>query len=181
MLKKIILIGAMTVAMSSMAAASGFYVGAGLGGITEVDNVMGDMTASTTGVNGTVITGYAWDHKDTFYLGLEGFYDIIALKYTDTDADGNESTTSSIEQTGGVRLLPGFHVSPDSVVYGLAGLVLSNAQLGVQPGAQFGLGFTSDITSNFAIRGDLIYSDYTAFFDDLTTTEADVVAVYKFG
>ena len=88
MMKKILMVGVITLAASSVAEADGFYMGAGLGGLelknhltdTVTDNEVeppktteGTAKGSKLGVNGTILGGYAWESPDSYFIGLEAF------------------------------------------------------------------------------------------------------------
>jgi outer membrane immunogenic protein len=231
MIKKTLLVGAIALAMSGVACASGFYVGGGLGAsvlkntstesATVTDEFSPDHPTNQSahshnenlGGNVTVLTGYAWDTVDQYYVGLEAF---------DNASNAQVSTQSILYDTNsanlkvkmnnvyGLRLLPGYHITPDTVAYGILGVVRGNEKLTVSEsdgsgsstynlkGYQVGLGAMTNLSKNVALRGDVIYTGYQSqhfaddeisngfdFSDEVkihpSTTEANVDLLYKFG
>ena len=112
-----------------------------------------------------------------------------------------------INNVYGVRVLPGVHLAPETVGYGILGyargdMKLSTSEEGETPsknyklnGYQVGLGSMTDLSKNVALRGDLIYTGYKSktIVDSADSTgsanvklkpstmEFNIVAVYKFG
>lgn len=221
MIKSIVLTSVLGLTVSGAAMADGFYAGAGLGGselqakYTGTLSVTGEPTktssshGSASGLNATVLAGYAWEDPDSYFVGLEAFDNNSSAQTTTTVTTGAVTGSIDVETNNvyGVRVLPGYHLTQDTVGYGILGVARSNMQVTGGSGGyygtsdynfngyQLGLGSMTNLSTHFALRGDVIYSAYesqaiiTSAGNDVSlseklkpaTMEFNLVAVYKFG
>ncbi|MCD6047283.1 MAG: hypothetical protein K0S08_930 [Gammaproteobacteria bacterium] len=218
MLKKSLLVGAIALAASSVALADGFYVGAGIGGTGFHDKVDNTLTVDgvtetsssdhgNLGVLGGLLAGYTWNFANQFNLGVEGFANATSAKISHTSMDG-DTTNVKARYNYGVRLVPGYQVTPDTDVHAIVGYVRGNfkaeatdADTGASAsktqnlnGFQLGVGSGTNVAKNVVVRGDIIYSGYqnkTNSFSDgvvslsnknkFNTLDGVVSVAYKFG
>jgi len=227
-IKKIILTqtAIISIAASSCALADGFYAGIGAGASSfnnilstannaiasnVISNSSGDM--GSTGVIGSLFAGYNFSFANKCNLGLEAFSNIMS-----TSTTHNMNTTSAIaiitqdlkissRYTYGLRILPGYEITPDTTGHIILGYARGNFKITNNGkfnnisatfnsnGLQTGLGFTTAITKNLALGLDAIYTTYasqtvnglTASGTPLTyknkpyTLEGIVSLQYKFG
>lgn len=191
----------------------GVYVGLGIGAIDFDNKMTGTLDYSTTstsqtnsesnvGVNGVLDLGYSWTFPSRLFFGIEGFGTLTSAKNSqsinETQTTGNYTTSVDDtvdfkwQGTYGARVLPGFQVSPRSVLYGIVGYTRGNAELsnssnnstitnnttatseiidGPRSGAsstygfngyQLGVGTMIDLIGNLSLRADVIYSGYSS-------------------
>lgn len=230
--KSIVMLAWCALACSSVAKADGFYVGAGLGSLnldnktttTNSATIQGDgfdisssysrsQENSALGVNASVLMGYAWDTPDSYYVGLEAFDNVSSAKVKSTfglDGDSYQGQLK-INNTLGLRLLPGYHLAPNVVAYGILGVARSrmDAKVSVDglsgssvynfTGYQAGVGGMVKVSQQVSLRADAVYTDYgskTVYQDSFSdgtvseasaiklhpsTTEFNLAAVYNFG
>ncbi len=162
------------------------------------------------GVNGTVMAGYSWSFSNRMYLGLESFYNYSSAKVSangtssSRNTDAVEETTSDLRlnYVYGARVLPGYQVTPDAVVYGILGVArgnfrasgTANAYLyGSEPvdgsatgsqnfnlnAYQLGFGAMIDMSEHVALRGDVIYSGYQSKTLEATNTATQATTTYE--
>lgn len=183
MKKSVVLVGAALLTVSGLATADGFYMGAGVGALqlnntfafsetqTDTPDINLSQTGHGTSVNGTVLVGYAWENPNDYFIGLEAFQNMSDAQASATLSDqyGSENLHLKIKDIYGIRLLPGYHLTPDTVAYGIVGLAHSKMELSNDNGVatdddvngyQLGTGMMTKITPNVALRGDLIYTGY---------------------
>jgi hypothetical protein len=182
MFKKTLLVGAVALAVAGAASADGFYVGAGIGGIGlhqatsitfvndygDTDHLSND--GGTLGVTGGLLAGYNFNFANQMNLGIEGFANMTSAKQNSelVSTSGNDVATVSTvlkeKYNYGVRLVPGYQVTPDSDMHVLVGYVrghfTANSENTNANGFQLGLGSTTSVTKEFSLRGDIIYSGY---------------------
>ena len=191
-------VGVGALAAADSLSASGTATSSGILGGTAEGSANNDLGGIS--VNSYVLGGYSWVFPNKLFLGAEVFGSL-------TNASGSASAStvsasdSGFHSTGvanggltfteeggyGVRALPGYQVSPDAVVYAIAGWSNMTANIGVNGSAtttvadvdaadvaisgsssdsynfngyQLGLGSMINVTSNIAVRGDLIWSSY---------------------
>lgn len=218
MMKKTLLVGALSLVASGAALANGFYAGAGVGTLnldakTVDTTAAGTVTTSDTGnlgVNGVVMGGYEFAFANRMVLGLEAFGNYTSAKISNsTDVRSGLDTNSSLrlQSVYGVRVLPGYQVCESTSFHGILGVArghfISSGSADVNAstesgsshfsvnGYELGLGTTTDVYKNIAVRTDLIYTGYQSkTFEDNdgdtykiepSTVEFNVAAVYKFG
>jgi opacity protein-like surface antigen len=190
----------------------GPYVGIGLGGIgfqnevtsqgsvtlngLEARNVSSSADGGTVALNSFLLAGYAWTFPNKVFLGGEIFGNLtnapVTLNSTSSGIDaitgantsGNANVDMTLQGAYGVRALPGYQVTPSSVVYGIVGYSraytetsttnnlatdLDGTSVGYNLGSsnhywfnglQLGLGSMISVTDNIALRGDLIWTGY---------------------
>lgn len=225
-----LLVGAALLGVAGLATADSFYMGAGVGAL-QLNNTVTDQgstnfpddpelnsnwnvtaTGHGTGVNGTLVLGYAWENPNDYFIGVEAFQNMSNAKATATlaDADNSIAYHMKIKDVYGVRVLPGYHFTPDTVGYGILGLAHGKMQLTANDdddsdaknydlnGYQVGAGMMTKITPNIAVRGDLIYTGYAKSTDSIdqningdtasdsfsikpSTMEANIDLMYSFG
>ncbi len=205
MFKKSLLVGAIAVAASSVALADGAYVGVGLGAqamhdkmqVTSVTNG-GTNNVGNFGAMGGLYAGYGFNFANQFNLGLEAFGNIDSAKAV--DSTGGKFAGIKSRYDYGVRVLPGYQITPDTTGYILAGYVRGNFQNQTQSGGnqnfnangfQVGLGSQTNIAKNVGLRGDFYYNGFQSktVTDSLSNTYSNkintlngVLSVnYKFG
>ncbi len=190
----------------------GPYVGIGLGGMgfstditsqgsvtlngLEARNVSSSADGGEVGLNSFLLAGYGWTFPNKVFLGAEIFGTLtnapVTLNTTSSGVDaltgattsGNANVNMTLDGTYGVRVLPGYQVTPSSVVYGIVGYsrahtdtsttnnlttALDGGSTGYDlsssnhywfNGLQLGLGSMISVTDNIALRGDLIWTGY---------------------
>ncbi len=171
-------------------------------GSVNLDNADG----GNYGLNSYLLVGYGWTFPNKVFLGGEIFGNLTNVPVsvnanvngqgaTDgivtADAAGNASGTinQTLQNVYGIRLLPGYQVTPSSVVYGIIGyarahtntsaggagggdlaigdLVDETGSVGGSVsssynynGLQLGLGSMISVTDHIALRADLIWTGY---------------------
>jgi opacity protein-like surface antigen len=188
----------------------GPYVGIGVGGIGFENKITQDGTSGIIGVtdktisntadggnyglNSYLLAGYAYTFPNKVFLGGEIFGTLTNVpvsvnnNYSGSHAEPASSFTSStdtsmtLEGTYGVRVLPGYQVTPSSVVYGIVGYSRARASTSTVNtytttpagetstantsdsfwfnGLELGLGSMISVTDHIALRGDLIWTGY---------------------
>lgn len=196
MFKKTLLVGAIALAASGAALADGFYVGGDLGATSFM--VKDQINQSSSGFSSSVDTGklggnigllggYAWVFPNQFFLGAEAFAQATSAKINFNAAGGGSSDDADVKlrYVYGLRVLPGYALTPDTNVYGIVGYARANVKFDGSAGTvsgsttknfngyQLGLGSMTNINKNVALRGDVIYTGYqsktfTANATDLT-------------
>ena len=206
-------IGALALIASGTAAANGFYVGAGLGVINQSNKSTNTIlqlsedidgaylpystsqTNSALGINGTLLGGYSWLFANHFVIALEAFVNSSNAKvdYEQTTHVLNVTSDFSLSSTYGLRLLPGYQVTPETKVYGIVGYARASGSLdnnadatvngGVVPftnkqdyqfnGYQLGFGSETQLSEHFSLRGDVIYTGYDSQSVDAQYTFLD--------
>lgn len=165
---------------------NGFYVGAGIGTTSFVDQLktpnerhqLGNM-----GFAGQLLLGYEFTFANHFGFGLEAFG-----TGTTAQASVNHYTNSSVLRSNynynyGVRVLPGYQFGGDTIAFLTVGYVRGNFKLtdnGVYGtvsnnyntnGYQLGLGMARSLSEHFGIRVDFIYNGYSSdSFNGVSTT-----------
>lgn len=196
--------------ISPLAMANGFYVGGGAGAIylktklsTTTDFTSEHVLRSTstddfptdTTFNSTLFLGYGHTFKNKAYLALEAFGNWPSLK-TEGEATGAYATNTSdlsFNSVYGIRLLPGYQLTPKITAYGIVGyarakvhtdstlmgtinsvpsLNTSSSINETLNGYQLGLGAMTKITEHVSLRGDAIYSSYE-HTSPVTTTSSN--------
>lgn len=212
------LVGAVCLSMVSVASADGIYVGAGAGVMqlksaydyssseTGAPTYNNNFTGRGTSLNGTVLLGYAWDHPNDYFIGLETYSNVSDAQATGTLANGAQLHLK-LQNAYGIRVLPGYYFTPDTVGYGIIGLARGNFKLSDDygdsdseylNGYQVGVGSMTKLTPNVGLRGDVIYTSYNKMKESEsasdgeftaseslsakpTTLEANVDLIYSFG
>ena len=173
MFKKVLLVAA--VALSTTAFADGFYAGAGLGGsslhvkLTDSGNNHSGNYGSTDVVGG-LLGGYSFNMANQVNLGVEAFFNGTSDKISQTNANG--SSDVKLRYNYGVRVLPGYQLTPDTDMHLIAGYVRGNFKFdssdtdsSASPhynrnGYQAGFGLGTNVDKNVFLRADMIYSGY---------------------
>lgn len=225
MMKKTLLVSVMAMMASSAAFANGFYAGAGVGAMdfNNKETASGTFTrngtlpisgggtatnnAGSVGLNTELLAGYAWSFPNKLFVGLEAFGNYTTAKINgsgDTDVaiasagiSGEGTAEMKINYVYGVRVLPGFQVTPETVAYGILGYARANtrvtssntitsAALGSSSdsnsdyynfnGVQLGLGSMTEVAKNVSIRGDVIYTGYKSRTQEGSVTDANGTA-----
>lgn len=190
----------------------GPYVGIGLGGIgfatdstsqgsvtlngLDARSVSSSSDGGEVALNSFLLAGYGWTFPNKVFFGAEIFGNLtnapVTLNTTSSSVDaltgatttGNANVNMTLEGDYGVRILPGYQVTPSSVVYGIIGYSraytntsttnnLTTSVAGTEVGydlsssdhfwfngLQLGLGSMISVTDNIALRGDLIWTGY---------------------
>lgn len=206
MIRKQWVVGALACLACGSALANGFYVGGGAG-LLEFKNKWSstltssifhgeeDATISTESkkggdmnINGTVLAGYQWAFANHFALALEAFTNRSATELTDDSTMYGIQRDATLKSgwTYGLRVLPGYQVTPDTQVYGIVGYahtsttldtnsaatqeniylsIGSNSEHTQFDGYQLGLGTKIDlpqVSPHLAVRTDVIYTGYAS-------------------
>ena len=186
----------------------GFYVGIGAGGIGLIENITASVSSTSgdgylttgqdavednggIGVIGTIFAGYSWYLPKKLFLSAEIFGDYTHTPVTESDTETadmvtiSHSGTTTLESVYGARLLPGYQVADNAVVYGIVGYARSHVNESSNGfnasdsrsdttlinwpagesttnynGYQLGIGSMIDVAKHFAVRGDIIYTGY---------------------
>lgn len=200
-----IAISSLLVAGSAQAARNGWYGGVDIGASSFQDKIsITNAGNATYGVQGGVLGlfgGYDLAFTNCFNLGMEAFLNGFNNKIKVTNDAGN-TLESKLRYNWGVRVLPGYNITPERVVYLLAGYVNGNFRLTDNGnysvasnsynsgGYQLGIGGASSISRNLVLRGDIISSSYANksfngssninYKNQLSSLEGEIALVYKF-
>ncbi len=119
-----------------------------------------DSTAdgSGTGVNGTGIVGFSFTTPNRFFMGMEGFYDLMSVSTNTSTTTSNTlgNTTGSVtgepdtkmDYAYGFRVLPGYQATQSTVIYGIVGYSLAHATTGVTLSGEATNSNTAETASN---------------------------------
>lgn len=170
--------------------------------------------AGSVGLNTTLLAGYAWNFPNKLFVGLEAFGDyttakvkadtnftaatqmptgLLGMSASSLDMSAAATTEMKINYVYGVRVLPGYLVTADTVAYGILGYARANTRLTSTStvdmlgstgttsasdyynfdGMQLGFGSMTEIAKNVSLRGDVIYTAYKSkTIEDTITTGA---------
>lgn len=176
--------------------------GSAAGVIDDAIFVTGDGAASASqtggniGLNSELFVGYAWHLPKNMFLGTEIFGNLMntpvnanvdagaGTTVLGATATATANTDLTLQSAYGIRALPGYQVTNNAVVYGIAGWVGSRVKgstygsttFGADGssdtlsgsseetynyyGYQLGLGSMINVTEHILVRGDMIYSGY---------------------
>ena len=149
---------------------TGLYLGGTLGygfGATDVTGGSGAFDLDANGGVGTVFAGYNWQ-AGRAVLGIEA--DIGTGYLDDSLGAGLGLVSADLNVMGSLRARAGYLVTPAFMVYGTAGLAVANFDFranGITAsetlfGYQVGAGTELEITSNWSMRMEYIYTDLGA-------------------
>ncbi len=145
------------------------------------------------GIVGGGLLGYDFTLLNQLKLGLEGFgyADGINL-LTRQNYSPQTSYNVNIRRNGGVRLLPGYEFTPGTIAHVIVGYSYAtfnandNGDYGLlsthfsKNGFQGGLGVKTPLFKNLSIRGDMLYTTYSAQTSyGVTTTVPSSVQTYR--
>lgn len=194
----------------------GFYIGGDVGVANLLDKestlyVPGSYDThqfSATGFVGGGMIGYDYDFNDRLKLGVEGFIQGTALNIAAKQLYGTQpSYRVNMRYNTGVRVLPGYAFSPDTIGHVLLGY--SYAKFHLNDNGNYGFinqnvssnGFQSGLGirvpcyfKNLSLRGDMIYTTYAAntalglssalapqnYHNNFATLEGNLSLIYKF-
>jgi len=206
MFKKTLLTAALVVAATGVASADGFYVGAGVGGSGLHSNNSYNHTETVDlgniGLVGGLFGGYNFNFANQINLGVEAFGNFDSANMHNNASIHNSST--KLQYNYGLRFLPGYQLTADTDLHLLAGVAMGHEKYDRNPtggtsasgttnaaGFQMGFGSGTAVNSNFAVRGDIIYTGYKSktftLSDSHTQTlkmsslDGVVSGEYKFG
>lgn len=183
-----------------------FYLGGGVGADSLNDKLTvsssGNTQKGNLGFIGGIFGGYEWTFRNCFNLGVEAFADSAVVRIKDYQTSNQAALELKYRYNYGVRVLPGYRFAPGSVVYLIGGGVEGNFKMtdtGYYSnvsntfnslGYQLGIGASSLIWKNLSLRGDAIYSAYSAnsfngsgnvnYHNNISTLDALVSLSYKF-
>ncbi|PJD93055.1 MAG: hypothetical protein CK424_03380 [Legionella sp.] len=193
---------------------TGYYVGLDVGvsnliNSESTENPLQSHQLSATGIIGGGLVGYDFSLYNRFKIGFEGFMNANGLHIaTRSFTPPSNSFTTSSQYNAGLRVLPGFEFSQDTVGHILLGY--SNAKFTIQDsgnygyidqelnknGFQCGLGMKTTITKQISIRIDALYTTYghissiggsntpgftyQTYHNNFSTVEGDLTLIYKF-
>lgn len=187
-------------------AANGFYVGGGVGANNLFDRVTvsenGNLNSGNTGFIGGIFAGYDWQLPYCYDLALEVFGDSTTARIKDYQTSNQASLELKYRYNYGLRVLPGYRVSPNSVVYLVLGGVDGHFKMTDSGyysvandtfntvGYQLGIGASSALWKNLSLRGDGIYTSYNAnslngssninYHNNISTIDVMLSLSYKF-
>lgn len=192
-----------------------FYVGANLGlaSLTDKESTNNPINdthyLSSTGLLGGALVGYDFTLRDQFKLGLEAFANVADLSIADNQNYAPiTSYTVNMRDNYGIRLLPGFALTPGTVGHLIVGYsygkfsINDNGNYGIvgtqfnKSGIQFGAGVTTALFKNISVRFDVLYTDYASqstngvttttppgiqsYQNNLAVLEGNLALIYKF-
>jgi len=205
MLKKLLVATAVAAASTSIAFAAnnGPYVGVDLG-VNNSTFKLNDANNNqhNVGSNGAlagVFGGYSASVSPLVSLGGEAFINASNAQAKDVVL-GSASTnlTLKTKYSYGLRFVPGLSISDKTSAYGILGVVrtrfdavqsqatASKTDRRNVTGGQIGAGIQTDLTSNLALRGEYVYTNYRSFNTTMlnglkpSTGQATLGLVYKF-
>ena len=191
MLKKTLLTALLALTATGVASANGFYAGAGVGG-SALHSSNGLTQSGTTtshyignlGALGSLFAGYNFNLDNQMNLGLEAFINADSVK-----AQYQTSTytlTEKLTYNYGLRFVPAYQITADTDLHLLAGIARGHFTGSDSTGGgddskniygwQGGFGATTAVNSNFAVRTDIIYTDYKKQTYNLGTESASLKA-----
>lgn len=212
MFKKIVMGCAILAATSTVAFADGAYVGGALG-LSSNTFKLNDAASQTTNFQKDELTigglaGYGSTFNDILYLGGEAFLNGgSATTSTKTIDNGSQTAKLTSTYNYGIDFVPGIKVTPSTMIYGKVGLSEARFKLtenlapgftsGVagtssenRLGGRLGLGAQTDVSTNFAVRGEFVHTAYRGFTEPSNagfqnritpkTNTATIGLVYKF-
>lgn len=201
-IKKIILTHTTIIGLvaSSCVLANGFYTGIGAGAssfnntIATSDN-QESYDFGSIGVIGSLFAGYNFSLAHKLNLGLEAFGNTMSASVTADHVNNNVTindntlgiaTNSELKISSryayGLRILPGYEITSDTICHIILGYVRGNFKLtdngryGIASsvfnsnGLQTGIGLSTHITKNIILGVDAIYTTYTSQMVSGTTT-----------
>jgi outer membrane immunogenic protein len=201
MLKKIFITTALLIT-SNITFAAAPYVGLSIGANntnfhlnetwmgTTLDNVSG------TKPNINIFGGYGGLITNTIYLGGEVFFnDTLGTMHVTYPM--NTSLEYQTRHSYGFNIIPGFMLSPTTMLYGRVGFVRTNFETSVSnvfdsdndavdvSGTQGGLGLQTSLNNHLDLRGEFVYTKYSSFTtygieSKPTSNQFNIGLVYKF-
>lgn len=139
-------------------------------GLTQADDFLGDIgTMKLKGANAGVHVGYRWQ-KDRWVFGPELGYEGGNIK-GDTSAaiDGVDySAETKVKDVLALRFKTGYSVSPDMLVYGIAGVARAKVDYSLngvsddykKTGYIVGLGVEKQINDKWSLTGEYEYANF---------------------
>lgn len=149
MFRKLLLASAILAVSSSIAYATGPYVGISAGIQTNTSS-----SANARVVPITLSAGYGASICQNFYLGGE----VFGVPYSWTVSDNGLKSTYGY----GASIIPGIMLGDHTIGYVRAGVVRShftNSNSNVN-GSQLGLGMQTSLCQNWDVRGEYVYTAY---------------------
>ncbi|WP_312530799.1 outer membrane protein [Paracoccus sp. (in: a-proteobacteria)] len=135
----------------------------GAGGVTDLKKL------DLSGANAGVRVGYRWQ-KDRWVFGPELGFEGGNVK--DSFTDGGYEASSKIKNVLALRMKTGYEVSPDMLVYGIAGVArakvdykVTGADIDVndsfsRTGYVVGLGVEKKLTERMSLTGEYEYANF---------------------
>jgi opacity protein-like surface antigen len=158
---------------------AGLQFGVNAGGHWQLINSAGDSTLfGATGENFGLLGGYGILFRERFYLGAEGFLNASVAR---TGSKAIDAAGTAVKMrtpyTYGVSIMPGVHITTDTMLFGRAGIVSSRFDITETPitpavssttsnnviGSQLGLGMALSLSKTLDLRGEYDYSHYQTF------------------
>lgn len=193
----------------------GLYVGGdvGVSNLTDRQSTSPSSPAThqlgATGAVGGGVVGYDYRWSDNLNLGVEWFMNGTGLNVAaEQFYAAFPAYTANMRYDLGVRVLPGYELSPGTVGHVLLGYangkfhIQDNGDFGVvnqsfsKSGFQSGLGIRTPILGGLSIRGDLLYTIYASqttagvttsspatvqnYQNSFATLEGNLTLLYKF-
>lgn len=129
------------------------------GSISVPVALSGSSNLGGTGLGGEIFLGYATTFMQRGYLALEAFGDLTtnrskvnqaAVAFTDDGSAGSFSNSLQLRQkwSAGVSLIPGMKVTPDLLLFGRVGWIMSKFNLNGSMGSSIQSGDPSIVYSN---------------------------------
>jgi opacity protein-like surface antigen len=157
----------------------GFAVGAQAGmtsGVlkTNVNYTQKDIqTLAMPGLSGGVHIDYGQTFSNQFYLGSELYANLAHSASYDYAANGAANFNAKIENNMGFAILPGYQISPASLIYAKLGINIAKLVVSsyptdpgdkatTSPGADLGVGFRQALSQNLSLALEYDWYVYNA-------------------
>lgn len=176
MRKKILACAILAACVNTGAMAGNFYVGPTL----FAENISANQS-SYRGMHPRMSLGYG-DRMENYYLAGE----IFAVPFSTPISYSTNSTgvNARISRSFGLSLLPGYMITDSVMGYLRLGVVNSkfSGPNTSKSGGQVGAGLETNLTSNWDLRGEYIYTAYQSVngLGSAKSNEVGIGAVYKF-
>jgi len=152
---KKLLLAATTFLLSLNAWAGSIYLGP-----TIFEQTNTSYNDNYRGLHPRLSIGY-WDAIDCFYLAAEGF--IVPLTVTMSESNPTRPESVRTTYSWGASFLPGLLLTETIVAYLRVGYTATRfwGPDATKSGGQFGAGLQSDLTENWSLRGEYLYTAYS--------------------
>jgi opacity protein-like surface antigen len=192
-----------TAATPSPASSGQAYVGVSVGPTVFLNknnyNNDGDTSYGKAGVKGGLLAGYAYHFANRFNLAGEVFGQLSSAKTIDKNDFSNGGYSVTEKASYGLRVLPGFQLTPSADIHALFGVVSGRFYSKWSPdnkttnrtGFQAGLGSGLKICKHLSLRGDVTYTSYSKqsinlgagsnFKSQFGSLDAMISVLYSFG
>jgi hypothetical protein len=162
--------------------------------LTRTDNdtlVDTEYSATATAVTGEFYVGYAYNVNKGFDIGFEIFYDLEGPEVLQNTGD-DYYLTYSVKNAIGIRMVPGFNITPSTRVIAEVGYLYMKTELDVENIVDYaftnnteskdvgvivyGVGMETMLYSQFGLRASYVVAPTMG--SDLSITSADTELTY---